>query len=100
LTLPVGCSLIVVRCRFRLISSFVILLDWKQVGPSTDAEELAAMIIVHHLGVSQSERVVWLCEELTIPYTLRRYDRNPTTRLAPAEYKALHPMEIAPVITD
>jgi glutathione S-transferase len=58
------------------------------------------MIIVHHLGVSQSERVVWLCEELTIPYTLRRYDRNPTTRLAPAEYKALHPMEIAPVITD
>ena len=58
------------------------------------------MIIVHHLGVSQSERVVWLCEELAIPYTLRRYDRDPKTNLAPAEYKALHPMEIAPVITD
>jgi glutathione S-transferase len=58
------------------------------------------MITVHHLGVSQSERVVWLCEELAIPYTLRRYDRDPITRLAPAAYKALHPMGIAPVITD
>jgi len=58
------------------------------------------MITVHHLGVSQSERVVWLCEELGIPYTLRRYDRDPSTRLAPAEYRALHPMGIAPVITD
>jgi glutathione S-transferase len=58
------------------------------------------MITVHHLGVSQSERVVWLCEELEIPYTLRRYDRDPATRMAPAEYKALHPMGIAPVITD
>jgi glutathione S-transferase len=58
------------------------------------------MITVHHLGVSQSERVVWLCEELGIPYALQRYDRDPTTRLAPAEYKALHPMGIAPVITD
>jgi glutathione S-transferase len=58
------------------------------------------MITVHHLGVSQSERVVWLCEELSIPYTLLRYNRDPTTRLAPAEYKALHPMGIAPVITD
>jgi glutathione S-transferase len=58
------------------------------------------MITVHHLGISQSERVVWLCEELGIPYELRRYDRDPITRLAPAAYKALHPMEIAPVITD
>jgi glutathione S-transferase len=58
------------------------------------------MITVHHLGVSQSERVVWLCEELGIPYVLKRYDRDPTTRMAPAAYKALHPMGIAPVITD
>jgi glutathione S-transferase len=58
------------------------------------------MITVHHLGVSQSERIVWLCEELAIPYTLRRYDRDPTTRLAPVDYKLLHPMGIAPVITD
>jgi glutathione S-transferase len=58
------------------------------------------MITVHHLGVSQSERIVWLCEELEIPYNLRIYDRDPTTKLAPASYKALHPMGIAPVITD
>ena len=58
------------------------------------------MIIVHHLGVSQSERVVWLCEELDIPYTLQHYDRDPITRLAPAAYRKLHPMGIAPVITD
>jgi glutathione S-transferase len=64
------------------------------------AEAFATMITVHHLGVSQSERIVWLCEELGLEYKLQRYDRDPTTRFAPASYKALHPMGIAPVITD
>jgi glutathione S-transferase len=58
------------------------------------------MLRVHHLGVSQSERIVWLCEELGIPYELKCYERDPVTRLAPAEYKALHPFGTAPVITD
>ena len=58
------------------------------------------MLTVHHLGVSQSDRVVWLCEELEIPYELVRYDRDPVTRLAPPEYRALHPFGTAPVITD
>jgi glutathione S-transferase len=58
------------------------------------------MLTVHHLGISQSDRIVWLCEELEIPYELKKYDRDPVTRLAPAEYKALHPCETAPVITD
>ena len=58
------------------------------------------MLTVHHLGVSQSERIVWLCEELGIPYELKRYDRDPVTRLAPPEYKALHPVGTAPIITD
>jgi len=58
------------------------------------------MITVHHLGVSQSERITWLFEELEIPYSLKRYDRDATTQRAPADYKALHPMGIAPVITD
>jgi glutathione S-transferase len=58
------------------------------------------MLIVHHLGQSQSERIVWLCEELEIPYTLNVYCRDPVTRLAPSVYKTLHPMGIAPVITD
>jgi glutathione S-transferase len=58
------------------------------------------MLTVHHLGVSQSERIVWLCEELEIPYELKRYDRDPASGLAPAEYKSLHPMGIAPIVTD
>jgi glutathione S-transferase len=58
------------------------------------------MIIVHHLGVSQSERIVWLFEELEIPYELKRYERDPASGLAPAAYKSLHPMGMAPVITD
>ena len=55
------------------------------------------MLVVHHLGQSQSERIVWLCEELSLDYELKRYQRDPTTRLAPPEYKALG---TAPVITD
>lgn len=58
------------------------------------------MLTVHHLGISQSDRIVWLCEELGIPYEMKKYDRDPVTRLAPAEYKAIHPFGTAPVITD
>ena len=58
------------------------------------------MLTVHHLGISQSERIVWLCEELGVPYELKRYDRDATTKLAPAEYRALHPIGTAPIITD
>ncbi|PPA73967.1 glutathione S-transferase [Achromobacter spanius] len=58
------------------------------------------MLTVHHLGKSQSERIVWLCEELAIPYNLKVYDRDANTRLAPPEYKALHPLGTAPIITD
>ncbi|WMD21536.1 glutathione S-transferase [Achromobacter seleniivolatilans] len=58
------------------------------------------MLTVHHLGISQSERIVWLCEELAIPYELKVYERDPVTRLGPPEYKALHPLGTAPIITD
>jgi glutathione S-transferase len=58
------------------------------------------MLTVHHLGKSQSERIVWLCEELGIPYELKRYARDRVTMLAPADYKAMHPIGAAPVITD
>jgi glutathione S-transferase len=57
------------------------------------------MITVHHLGASQSERIVWLCEELGIPYELKIYAREPNGA-APAAYKALHPQGTAPIITD
>jgi glutathione S-transferase len=58
------------------------------------------MIIVHHLGISQSDRIVWLCEELGIAYELKLYERDPETRMAPAAYRALTPFGTAPVITD
>ena len=57
------------------------------------------MITVHHLKVSQSERIVWLCEELGINYALKTYSREPNGA-APAAYKALHPQGTAPIITD
>lgn len=58
------------------------------------------MLTVHHLGKSQSERIVWLCEELAIPYQLTLYKRDAVTMLAPPELRALHPAGTAPVITD
>src|ERR1700757_2404604 len=58
------------------------------------------MLTVHHLGRSQSERIVWLCEELDIPYELKCYTRDAKTMLAPPDYKALHHIGSAPVITD
>jgi glutathione S-transferase len=58
------------------------------------------MLTIHHLRLSLSERIVWLAEELGIEYDLRLYNRREDNRLAPDEYKALHPMGIAPVITD
>jgi len=57
------------------------------------------MITIHHLGVSQSERIVWLMEELERPYRLKWYRRK-QDRLAPDEYLALHPAATAPVIED
>jgi glutathione S-transferase len=57
------------------------------------------MLTVHHLGMSQSERIVWLCEELGVPYELVRYEREPSMAAPPA-YKALHPVGTAPTIVD
>lgn len=56
------------------------------------------MLTVHHLQVSQSERIVWLCEELSIPYDLRLHKRDPV--LSPDSIKALHPLGAAPIIQD
>jgi glutathione S-transferase len=57
------------------------------------------MITIHHLGVSQSDRIVWLMEELDLPYRLKWHKRA-ATGLAPDEYLALHPAAMAPVIED
>lgn len=58
------------------------------------------MLTVHHLSKSQSERVVWLCEELGLNYERKHYVRDPVTQLAPPELVALHPLGTAPVISD
>ena len=58
------------------------------------------MLTIHHLGKSQSERIIWLCEELGVPYELKHYTRDAVTILSPPELKALHPLGAAPVITE
>jgi glutathione S-transferase len=58
------------------------------------------MIIVHHLNNSRSQRVLWLLEELGVPYEVKRYERDATTMLAPPELRAVHPLGKSPVITD
>ena len=58
------------------------------------------MITVHHLNNSRSQRVLWLLEELGVPYKIKRYQRNAATMLAPPELRAVHPLGKSPVITD
>lgn len=58
------------------------------------------MITVHHLNESRSQRILWLLEELGLPYEIKFYSRDATTRLAPPELKAVHPLGKSPVITD
>ncbi len=58
------------------------------------------MITVHHLNNSRSQRILWLLEELALPYAIKRYQRDPKTNLAPPELKAIHPLGKSPVIED
>jgi glutathione S-transferase len=58
------------------------------------------MIVLHHLNNSRSQRVLWLLEELAVPYEIRRYERDPATMLAPPELRAVHPLGKSPVLTD
>lgn len=58
------------------------------------------MIIVHHLNNSRSQRILWLLEELAIPYELKLYQRDPKTNLAPPELKAINALGKSPVIED
>ncbi len=58
------------------------------------------MITVHHLNNSRSQRVLWLLEELGLPYEIKRYERHPKTFLAPLELRKIHPLGKSPVLTD
>ncbi len=58
------------------------------------------MILVHHLADSRSQRLLWLLEELGVPYDIKRYERDPATMLAPPALKQLHPLGKAPLLQD
>ncbi len=57
-------------------------------------------LIVHHLNNSRSQRLLWMLEELELPYEIRFYERNKSTMLAPPELKAVHPLGKSPVLED
>ncbi|MCX4240839.1 glutathione S-transferase [Paraliomyxa miuraensis] len=57
-------------------------------------------IVVHHLENSRSQRVLWLLEELELPYEVKRYERNRKTMLAPPELRGVHPLGKSPIIQD
>jgi glutathione S-transferase len=58
------------------------------------------MITLHHLNNSRSQRILWLLEELGLPYEIIRYERDKKTMLAPETLKKIHPLGKSPVITD
>jgi glutathione S-transferase len=58
------------------------------------------MVVVHHLNNSRSQRVLWLLEELGVPYEVKRYERDAKTMLAPPSLIAIHPLGKSPVIVD
>ncbi len=58
------------------------------------------MLTVHHLNNSRSQRVLWLLEELGVPYEIVKYERDPKTSLAPAALREIHPLGKSPVVTD
>lgn len=58
------------------------------------------MLTLHHLNNSRSQRILWLMEELALPYHITTYQRDPATLLAPAALKAIHPLGKSPVVSD
>ncbi len=57
-------------------------------------------LTVHHLNHSRSQRLLWMLEELQLPYEIRFYERNKSTMLAPPELKRVHPLGKSPVLED
>jgi glutathione S-transferase len=56
------------------------------------------MIVVHHLNNSRSQRILWLLEELELPYDIRKYQRDRVTNLAPPDLEAVHPLGKSPMV--
>ena len=57
-------------------------------------------LIVHHLNNSRSQRILWMLEELGLPYDIKRYQRDAKTMLAPPELKRVHPLGKSPMLED
>src|SRR5215218_1944481 len=64
------------------------------------ARRKVSVITVHHLNNSRSQRVLWLLEELGVPYEIKKYERDAKTMLAPPELARVHPLGKSPVVTD
>ena len=58
------------------------------------------MVVVHHLNNSRSQRVLWLLEELGVPYEVKRYERDAKTMLAPPSLLTIHSLGKSPIIGD
>jgi len=58
------------------------------------------MLTVHHLNESRSQRILWLLEELELPYEIVAYQRDRKTRLAPPELRAIHPLGKSPLLEE
>jgi len=58
------------------------------------------MLTVHHLENSRSQRILWLLEEMALPYRVKRYERDPKTMLAPRELRRIHPLGKSPLLED
>ena len=71
-----------------------------ETTPEPSPARAPGKIVVHHLNDSRSQRILWLLEELGLPYEVERYQRDPQTRLAPPELRAVSPLGKSPVITD
>src|SRR5678815_3025109 len=73
---------------------------WSLVAILASMRERRTMLVVHHLNNSRSQRILWLLEELALPYEIKRYERDPVTMLAPPTLRVVHPLGKSPVVTD
>jgi glutathione S-transferase len=84
-------------CLFAKTSDKAPLEKLCRASADTEAD---AMLTLHHLNDSRSQRILWLLEELGVPYEMKLYQRDAKTRLAPPELTAIHPLGKSPVVTD
>lgn len=82
------------------IQASVLKLIYHQTGTNQDETQKSFMIKLHHLEHSRSQRIIWLLEELGLPYEVVLYKRDPKTYLAPPELLKIHPLGKSPAITD